>query len=163
MAALKPELQFWLAGTGDLHEPLLHQAAERELSNVWFFGRVPPSVLPQLTQRATLGYALMDGHSLNYRLSLSNKSIDYLHAGLPSLQMNWQEYKAIASQYGGYILLDTLEPSEIVAAIESTLDTERYASLVAGCRSASAALTWDREEAALLEVWQPVLATSLAP
>ncbi len=155
-AASLPDITFWLVGTGDLEAELQRRARELRLNNVVFHGQVSPEQLRLLTPRAHLGYGLMRNVSLNYYLSLSNKSIDYVHAGLPSLQMAWPEYEAIQQRFKCYYLVDHLTTASIIEAIAAVREPRRYANLVAACGDAAQHLTWASQEATLLAVWTKI-------
>ena len=156
-ASVRKDLDFWIVGDGDLRRQLERQVSDMQLQNVRFFGQVQPTALADLTARAHLGYALMERRSLNYYLSLSNKSIDYLHAGLPSLQMKWPEYARLQAQFGCYHLVETLDHSAVVSAIEAALEPHRYEFMQVGCKAAALELTWELESRRLLELWDEVL------
>jgi len=157
LAALTTSLDVWIVGDGDLLLELQDKALALSLTNVLFFGQVDPKNLRELSKQASLGYALMDGESLNYHLSLSNKSIDYIHAGLPSLQMDWPEYAAINEHYGCYTLLADLDIRPMQAAVKDMLEPCTYATMQAACKKAAAELTWANEEHRLVQVWRDVI------
>ena len=149
-----PGVEAWIAGGGDLEDALRRRAAARAPDRVRFTGWMPPEQLRALTPHADLGYALMRDVSLNYRLSLSNKSLDYLHAGLPSLQMDWPEYRRIADRSPGvYTLVPTLTAQSARAAIESARQAAPSAAVFA---QAAARLTWASEAATLVNTFAVV-------
>ena len=152
-----PSIRVWIAGDGPLAADLRRRARDRRVGNVEFLGELPPERLRELTPRADLGYALMRDVSRNYYLSLSNKSLDYIHAGLPSMQMNWPEYAALDEQYGCYHLTDELSVEAVIDGVEACRELRYHALLREGCRRAAAELTWAREERRLLNIWREVL------
>ena len=155
-----PNYTFWIAGGGYLRVKLDAIVKDLGLSNVVFHGELTPEQLHSLTPQADIGYALMRNTSLNYYLSLSNKSIDYIQAGLPSLQMDWPEYRAIHEQYGCYQLVPEISAQAVVDGLKALQAEDTFKQLQAGCARAAQALTWDLEQAKLVEVWGEVLSNS---
>ncbi|HHJ49659.1 MAG TPA: glycosyltransferase [Phaeodactylibacter sp.] len=149
-----PGVELWLAGRGDLSVALRQMVEEEGLNErVRFFGHLPPERLSDLTKAATLGLDLLDASSLNYYYSLSNKSMDYLQAALPSIEMDFPEYRRLHEQWGVYVLLPDLEVRHIVEAIRSLLaDERRYTELSEKAARAASALNWEREQEVLQDV-----------
>lgn len=154
-AAQLREVNWWIVGTGYLKDSLRQNARQLGLGNVFFFGELRPAELRILTPLADIGYALMQNLGLNYYLSLSNKSSDYIHAGLPSLQMAWPEYVRINQKYGCYVLVDELSPEAVLTAVKEAMRPTRYDFFETGCKAASMELFWD--EAPLVSIWKSVL------
>lgn len=153
--ALLPDCELWLVGDGP-ELGAARRCSERLGCNdrIWFAGFRPPAELPAITARAWLGLNLLDAVSPSYYYSLANKALDYLQAGLPSVQMNFPEYHAIHQDYNCYVLIDDLDPGRLAATIQQlATDEARYARLRAGCARAAEALVWEREEETLLKIW----------
>ncbi len=161
-AQLLPDVRFWIAGDGYLSDELQTTKRREEIPNVEFLGNLPPKQLRELTPRADLGYALMELRGLNYYFSLSNKSLDYVQAGVPSLQMDWPEYRRIEDAFGCYHLVKNLSVQSIVYAIETCRQPSYYAKLQDGCLRAAERLNWDVEQSKLLSIWRAVLPVSSA-
>jgi glycosyltransferase involved in cell wall biosynthesis len=155
-----PNYTFWIAGGGYLRKELDALVAKLQINNVVFHGELTPAALHKLTPQADIGYALMRNSSLNYYLSLSNKSIDYIQAGLPSLQMDWPEYRRIHDAYGCYQLVPEISVQAVVDGLTSLQDAATFERLQEGCRTAAQELTWNLEQEALVEVWKEVLSNS---
>lgn len=150
-----PDCELWLIGSGPEETALRRRAAALGLDDrVWFAGFRPPAELPALTAAAWLGLNLLDAASPSYYYSLANKSLDYVQAHLPSVQMDFPEYAALNQTYGCYRLLFELSPSALVAAVtELITNPATYDRLRDGCRLAAEELTWEREEEELLRIW----------
>ena len=154
-AVALPDIRVLIAGDGPEGERLRAFAKTRQAANVTFLGMLRPAELRALTPTADLGYALMRNVSLNYYLSLSNKSIDYIHAGVPSLQMDWPEYRRIQEAYGCYYLVKELTVEGVIDALTGCRSREVLAGLRTGCEAGAAALCWDGE--LLLAIVRPLL------
>ena len=152
-----PAYTFWIVGGGYLRPQLDALVLQLGISNVVFQGELTPGELHQLTPQADIGYALMRNTGLNYYLSLSNKSIDYIQAGLPSLQMDWPEYRAIHDTYNCYQLVERISVEAIVDGLKNLQDESTYKALQAGCARAAKELTWDLEQEKLVGIWDGVL------
>ncbi len=153
-----PHLKVWIAGDGPERLRLEAFAKTYTAARVEFLGELSPEVLRELTPKAHLGYGLMRAVSRNYYLSLSNKSVDYIHAGLPSLQMDWPEYRAIHDTFGCYELVPFLSPASVKAAILKCQEPSHYAALQAKCMIAAPQLTWQGEAEVVLTLVRPLLA-----
>jgi len=150
-----PDCELWLVGDGPELGAL--RRCNENLGckdRVWFAGFRSPAELPGITERAWLGLNLLDAVSPSYYFSLANKAFDYVRAGVPSVQMNFPEYEALAKKYGCYVLLDRLEPVHLSSRIKCLIDDPAsYEALVAGCRRAATESVWEREEIELLNIW----------
>lgn len=151
-----PDWQLWLAGEGDITKELKRITKELGLdARVKFLGWVSPDQLPSLMARAKLSINLRDAGSLNDYYSLPNKFFDALHAGLPSLHMNYPEYNAICAVYPCAILLEELSENAITKAIASIDDhPEQLEQMAKACRAASQELNWENESVHLLEIYR---------
>lgn len=152
------KVEFWLAGEGDLSEELRKMVKQYGVeSKVKFLGKITPEALGVLTPKAHLGLNLLKNKGLNYYYSLANKAFDYIQAGLPSLQMDFPEYRLINEETSVFYLLKNLEPDSIVVAVEKLRnDPERYRELSHNCRKAAEIFTWEKEEQILLDFYRRV-------
>ncbi len=95
---------------------------------------------------------------MSYYYSLANKAFDYIQAGIPSIHMNFPEYRALNDQFDVFLLLDTLTPEAIAIAIQRLLDDSAvYQQLHHHCLIAREVLNWEIEETRLIELYQDVL------
>ena len=151
---LVPNIEFILAGEGDLSEKLRQMAQQSSASErIVFKGWQSPEALKKLTSNAILGVNILEGSSLNYYYSLANKFFDYMHAGVPSINMNFPEYKQIMARYDVGYLIEKLDEKAIANTIlgalknETELQTKRK-----NCLSAAAAYNWQHEESKLQNI-----------
>jgi glycosyltransferase involved in cell wall biosynthesis len=151
-------VELWLAGEGDLSGELRQLAMEKGVeSRVKFLGKILPEELEKLTPKAHLGLNLLKNKGLNYYYSLANKAFDYIQAGLPSLNMDFPEYRRINRHHEVFLLLEQLDPASIVQAVESLRsDPELYQKLSANCRKAAPVYTWENEEQILLSFYEKI-------
>ncbi|MEO1261210.1 MAG: glycosyltransferase [Bacteroidota bacterium] len=148
----------WLAGEGDISEILRKLVDEKKLQEkVIFFGRVAPGSLHKLTVRANLGLNLLKNKGLNYYFSLANKTFDYMQAGIPSICMDFPEYKQINEKYSTFYLLKSLSKKDIVAAVNKLRDdNEYYIDKCKNARMAAKVFNWEKEETKLIEFYRKV-------
>lgn len=154
MASL-PDCRLWVVGDGPEKSRLADFARELGVGDrVVFHGFIAPESLPAITRRAWLGINLLEASSASYYYSLANKSLDYVQAGLPSVQMDFPEYRAVNEAYDTFLLLPRLHPPALVAMIRDLLDEpERYERLRRNCRRAAEDLCWEREAPKLLAIY----------
>lgn len=150
--------QLWIAGEGDLSEELRLQAGTLiEERKVVFLGFVPPEQLPELTGKADIGINLLEARSLSYRYSLANKALDYVQAGIPSIQMDFPEYRRLNDRFGVFICIENLDEETIADAVRQLqTDPALYRELQRNCLHAARILNWAEEESKLLAIYERV-------
>jgi glycosyltransferase involved in cell wall biosynthesis len=159
MAFLPDAFELYLAGEGDLSKQLRERASYLQVDHkVFFLGFVPPETLRARTQEAWLGFNLLENKGLSYYFSLANKFFDYVQAGVPTITMDFPEYRALNNLHEVAVLLPALQPEKIAAAVlQLAEDTPAYQHLVAHCATAATVWNWENEKTTLLSVWQNAL------
>jgi glycosyltransferase involved in cell wall biosynthesis len=150
---------FWIAGEGDL-SAALRQLVRREglEAKVKFLGFLEPEVLRALTLKAHIGLNLLENKGLSYYYSLANKAFDYIQAGLPSIQMDFPEYRALQEQYQVFALLDGLAVEPLVALLQELLEKPKvWSALHHNCLEARKELCWEKEEQKLAIFYQKTM------
>ena len=151
-----PDWKFWLAGEGDITEQLKELAKSRGVGDkVVFLGWVKPDHIPQLMKQASLSINLREVGSLNDYYSLPNKFFDAIHAGLPSINMNYPEYERIIKQYPCALLIDEVKVEIIIEAIQRIDQSPSlWQSMSDACAKASKQFTWENESKKLVEIYK---------
>lgn len=153
------DAELWLAGEGDLSRELRRLTEQLQLQDrIRFLGFLRPDDLWRITSSATIGLNLMENRGLSYYYSLANKAFDYIQAGLPSLQMDFPEYRRLNDDYHVFYLLDQLTPERVALALQRLLqDKALYRRLQRNCLQAAEALHWEREADKLLAFYHNIL------
>jgi len=148
----------WLAGEGDLSAELREKVKQLSLAQkVHFLGFVLPNALPGITAQAWIGLNLLENKGLSYYYSLANKAFDYIQAGLPSIQMDFPEYRKLSEDWQIFELVADLEVETLRQAIRKLLDDAAYyQQLQENCRKAAASLNWEQEEVKLLAIYEGI-------
>lgn len=150
-----PGCELWIAGSGP--EEITLRKVKDELQHpdrIKFLGFIKPEALPELTAKAWMGLNLLQAHSPSYYYSLANKALDYVQAGLPSVQMDFPEYRTLNNEYNCYLLLKELDHVELANLISAAIrNGSQYVALKKACLEAARVLCWEREEGVLLELW----------
>ncbi len=143
----------WICGEGDLSASLRALSASCGVTEtVKFLGKLTPTELKVITSQAHLGLNLLKNKGLNYYYSLANKAFDYMHAGIPSLNMAFPEYTKLNERYEVFELLDELEPSLIADAIMKLKDNKQlYQHLSSNAKKAAQELNWQLESKKLID------------
>lgn len=159
---LVPRAHLHLAGEGDLSTRLRAETERLGLSDrVTFHGFLRPPALRALTERADIGLNLLEDRGLSYHYSLANKAFDYLRAGVPSVHMDFPEYRALHETYGVFSLIPDLQPAGIARALNDLLeDSAHYQNRRTAALRAAQELTWEREATGLVEIWEEVAAST---
>lgn len=150
-----PEFELLLIGEGDLSETLRHQVKVSRLSDkVTFAGWVAPHDLHTTIASSWLGLNVLEARSRSYYFSLSNKFFDYMHAGVPSLNMAFPEYMAILEKYPVGIAIAELKVEEIALAVKRLADKPaQYGEMVEQCRATRELFSWDKEQETLITLY----------
>jgi glycosyltransferase involved in cell wall biosynthesis len=147
-----------ICGDGNFMEQLKKLIHDYKLEDkIEMKGMLTPEQLWTISQQATVGIALAEKEGLNQLLALPNKFLDYIHATLPQVTMNYPEYQKINNEFEVGVLIDDLAPKRITDAINNLLaDTVLHAKLKANCLKAREKLNWQQEEKKLLAFYQSV-------
>lgn len=147
-----------IAGEGDLSSELRELSKKLGVEHqIRFLGFVPPDKLDELTARAWLGINVLENRGLSYYYSLANKFFDYINHGVPSLNMDFPEYRKINAPHEVSVLLKELSYRGIVDAVRMLQeDTAMYERLRENCIAARAELNWEKEEQKLLKLYRQI-------
>lgn len=154
-----PNYRLEIAGNGDIKDELVALIRRYNLSDrVHLLGRVPPERLGAYTSRAWLGLNLLEGRSLNYYYSLANKFFDYAQWGVPSINPAFPEYKKYIARYGGAVVLEDVNPTQLRKLIfEIEDEEEKYGKLVAGALAMKKDCHWETQIPELEKIYTSVL------
>jgi glycosyltransferase involved in cell wall biosynthesis len=112
-------------GDGDLKNKLQDLTKKNMLSNkIEFMGKLLPNVLINETKKAKLGLNLLDDVSKNYFFSSANKFFDYIHARVPSLNMEFPEYMNMIKQHNVGDMILNLNVEKLADKINFMLQEE---------------------------------------
>ena len=151
-------LRLLIVGEGDISSALRAQVEKKDLSEkVVFLGQVLPKDLVTYSKHAWLGLNLLENKGLSYYYSLANKFFDYIQAGVPSLNMDFPEYRAINDVHHVAILLPILDTKLIAQTITNLQQNEKaHRTLRQACLHATEEFRWERERDSLLNKWSIV-------
>lgn len=147
------DFELIIVGGGPLLETCMELAESLKLTNVVFTGMLSPDQLSEFTSKAWLGLNLLEGDNLNYYYSLANKFFDYTAASVPSLNMNYPEYKQLIGKHRVGLLVESDKLSELhhyILTLEA--DENLYNSLKSACSTASKEWNWAKESTLLTEL-----------
>ena len=115
---LLPEYSLRIAGSGDEEEELRDLVKALKLEKqVVFLGRLPFEALSAEAAQAHVGLCLLENMGLNYYHSLPNRLFDYPALGLPIIATNFPDMGKLVRQYNTGLLLDSMAPEVLAAAI----------------------------------------------
>ena len=135
-----------IAGYGDEMIRLQEYAKyEGKSDQIVWLGRITPSLLPSITNKALLGLHLLDTASKNYRYSLANKCFEYMHAGLPMLTVRTPIHENLYQKAPYFFMLEDLQPEHIAQGIEQCLTEEAQHSMRQAANKAKENFTWANE------------------
>ncbi len=144
-----------IVGDGDIKSHLQKKVLDENIVNVQFLEKRNPEVLRTITRQAWLGINLLDISNQNYYYSLANKYFDYMQAHIPCISMNTPAYKALNKEYRTSILVDDLQVSTIVNAIENLKsDPLLYDQLRSETKKAAEVYHWENEIPKLLSIYR---------
>ena len=152
----RPDYTLLLIGEGDESQALRAQAAG--LANVKFWGYAQPSEINGLLREAAIGINMLKAESLNYKLSLANKFFDYMHVGLPSINMDYPEYASIIKKNKVGLLVKEYSVEGLLQALTTLENEGLYLELTQNAIAAREEYNWDIEKKKLLRFYNEVSA-----
>jgi glycosyltransferase involved in cell wall biosynthesis len=147
-----------IAGDGNYMIQLKDLIEKNGVQNkVELLGMLLPHELRQLAEKATLGISLAEKEGVNQYLALPNKFLDYAHAGLPQIAMNYPEYVAINKKYQIAVLIDHLSVEIVSKKIsEILLNEQLLKKMQKNCLLAKEIFNWQNEEPKLLRFYKTI-------
>jgi glycosyltransferase involved in cell wall biosynthesis len=147
---------------GDYRALLVARLPRDRRAAVEFHDCVPPAQLPSLLAAHDIGLALEDRSILNRDLTITNKILQYLNAGLAVVATNTagqREVLAHAPEVG--VLVSPDDPANYAAALDRLLsERDRLAARQrAARRLAEQIYCWEREAPRLVALVERALAT----
>lgn len=154
-----PGWKLWLAGEGDITAKLQDQVAALGLQDqVAFLGWVKPVDLPGILSQAKINVNLRDAVSLNDYYSLPNKFFDAIHAGLPSINMDFPEYRSICDTYPVSFLISELSVDAIKSIFQRIeIDPLLLVQMSEACKDAAIELNWEHEAQRLRSIYEKLV------
>jgi glycosyltransferase involved in cell wall biosynthesis len=146
-----PNAHLYIIGDGDIAHTLKTMAEQSNArERIHFMGWMDHDEIRHFTDDATLAINLLDGKSKSYYYSLANKFFDYIHAEIPSVNMNYPEYQYIIHEYEIGVLIDDLTEKSISTPIIQLLnDQEKLEKMRQSCRQAKKKYNWQNESVKL--------------
>lgn len=124
-------------------------------ANVQILGMLLPEELRVMAARASLGIGLAEREGINQYYALPNKFLEYMHAGLPQVAMNFPEYKRINEEYKVAVLVDGLTEDGVAQTINDLMKNEALLEeLRQNATKARKVFCWQKEEQILLQFYQ---------
>jgi glycosyltransferase involved in cell wall biosynthesis len=141
-------------GEGDEYEEVRTLAQSLDVSDrVDFRGYTNPDEIFDILDKCSIGLNMLVAESENYRLSLANKFFDYMHAGLPSVNMRYPEYESILSEHQVGLMIENYQVVDFIRAIEKLENNDLYQKLSMNCNAYKNLYTWDRESKILISLY----------
>lgn len=150
------DCELHICGEGDLFNELKNYSSQKKWSNkiIWH-GYVSPEKLLPITNSAFLILNLLENLGANYYYSLSNKFLDAIQSGIPSVNMNWPEFRDIIQQYDVGLLIEKVDTEILLNCIQALIkDEKRYNELHENCIKAALDLNWEHEKEKLLSIYK---------
>jgi len=153
---INAELQ--IAGRGDILDEVKIKIEKLDLTDkVQLLGNLNLLQLKAGNSQAAIGLNLLDSSSKNYYFSLANKFFDYVHAGVPSVCMNFPEYKRLNNEFEVSVLIPDLKKDTLRDAVNKLITDEKfYHTLQSNCLRAAKEWCWQEEEKKLIHVFEVV-------
>ncbi|MGN0924341.1 group 1 glycosyl transferase [Ectopseudomonas mendocina] len=159
VAALVPDAYFVFIGGGRLDSRLRAIASELGLEErVRFIPTVALAELPSYTASADIGVQPIENTCLNHFTTDSNKLFEYVQAGLPVVASDLPEIRRVVRTHDLGLLVRPGDTEALAVALRSLVNDVVKRQFYAGqSRHASAVLSWEAQEADLLELYRQVL------
>ncbi|MGV3529184.1 MAG: glycosyltransferase [Flavisolibacter sp.] len=147
-----------VCGDGNFMEKLKQLIKENGVEEkVELRGMMLPQQLKEAAAEASLGIGLAESEGINQFHALPNKLLEYMHAGLPQVAMNFPEYQKINSQYRIAVLLDKLDVNEIAETVNRTMEDDALLQETQeNALRAREVFCWQQEEKKLLQFYSEI-------
>lgn len=120
-------------------------------------GMLLPQQLKEIAASATLGIGLTEKEGINQLHALPNKFLEYIHAGLPQIAMNFPEYRRINDEFRVALLLNNLDADAIADAVNSSMENDLLLQeLRNNALRAREIYCWQNEEKKLISFYQQI-------
>lgn len=158
-ASMDRDIVLQIVGEGDLSLELRVLATSVDMhGSVQFLGWKTPAQMRRITSTAWLGLNLLSADSLNYKYSLANKFFDYMHAGVPSVNMDFPVYRRYIDADPVGVCLPDLEVDTLIDVLEMLMDTPRlYNQMKAATVIAKTKYNWQIESQHLLSLLHSII------
>ncbi len=147
-----------VCGDGNFMDQLKQLIKEIEVEDkVKLTGMLLPDELFFIAQQAAIGICIAEKEGINQLHALPNKFLEYMHAGLPQLAMNFPEYKKVNDEFRIAVLIDTLDPHEIATSINAMMcDEKLLEELHKNALQAREVYCWQNEEQKLINFYNAI-------
>ena len=147
-----PDKELKIIGEGDLSEEMKKLAKSLGVEDrVEFMGYVLPLEIGEALKDCYLALNMLLPKSKSYYYSLANKFFDYIHVGIPTINMNFPEYEAIHKIHKTGLLVDFYELSDLISAIKKMDDISYYNECLKGIEAAKSVFNWETEQKKLIK------------
>ena len=155
------EYKLVIIGEGDEYEQMIALAESFNVSDrIDFRGYTTPDKIFSILSECSIGLNVLVAESENYRLSLANKFFDYMHAGLPSINMRYPEYESILEEHGVGVMIEEYEIGGLVEAVARLEDTALFEELAENTIMYRGLYTWGKEKVDLVSLYVGLLTQS---
>jgi len=150
-----PDSRLLIVGDGDLFNEL-KPLVEQQKNKITLTGKVPFEQLPNFTQQADLGIALLENIGLNNYYALPNRLFDAIQAQLPMLGINFPEIEQFITENNFGKIIQNIEPKTIANAIleikNNPMQIEQWRK---NASLAQQKISWENETISLLKALNP--------
>jgi glycosyltransferase involved in cell wall biosynthesis len=155
------EYKLVICGDGNFMDQLKQLIAKNEVvDRIELKGMLLPDDLWRISQLATIGVAFPENTGINQYLALPNKFFDYIHAGLPQINVAFPEYRKLNDEFHVAVLVNDIEPKTIANSINNLMSNSvLLEQLKQNCIRARSILSWQNEEKKLIRFYKNILDT----
>ncbi len=162
MTALRNRAVLTIQGFGGVEQELRKQVERLDLEDVVLF--VPPAPAAEVVDAAArhdIGVVYSTPESLNIRLSVPNKLMDYLGAGLAIVASDTPGHRSVLEGTGAAVFIDPSSPSAVAEGVSRLLDDpELVSNMKVAALKAAEKYVWDVQAEKLLGVYEAVIGRS---
>jgi glycosyltransferase involved in cell wall biosynthesis len=145
----------FLGAEGPYVDGLRRLTAELGLgSRVHFHAPVPLADLLSYSSQADVGVTLLEDTCENHRLALPNKAFEYVAAGIPVVASDLPELRGLIERHGIGWSADPADPVAVAGALREAIASRDDGELRARLGRAAEELSWRRERARLLDLYE---------
>ncbi len=147
-----------IIGSGDVEEKMKTLAKKLGVEDrVVFKGYVQPDSIELELSTCWIALNMLNPISKSYYYSLANKFFDYMHVGLPTVNMAFPEYQAINENTKSGVLASAYTSDALIEAVHKLEEGAFYSACVDNMMASKYYYSWDNESKSLLDFYADIV------
>lgn len=150
-----PEITLLIIGSGDLDDELKKLATDLKVHDrVSFLGYVEPAEIYGHLCNSWIALNLLEKQSLSYYYSLANKFFDYMNCEIPSINMDFPEYRNILNKYPFGACVEEYSVLALRRCLKQFFNEDFHGKAKESCKLGQLEYNWESQRIKLLNFYK---------